>query len=79
MAFENSTRFTIGLVVLFLLVIQFSAAKSVIFANPLSKHSFQEVSKCEGEYDMSIYSIMNQICDDCYNAYRDPGVYRLCR
>ncbi|EFX74385.1 hypothetical protein DAPPUDRAFT_57088 [Daphnia pulex] len=50
-----------------------------IFPHPLSKHSFTEISKCDGVYDMNIYAQFNQICLNCYNLYRQPEIYRGCR
>ncbi|KAI9564328.1 hypothetical protein GHT06_008066 [Daphnia sinensis] len=50
-----------------------------IFPHPLSKHSFTEISKCGGVYDMNIYAEFTEICWDCYNLYREPEIYRGCR
>lgn len=77
----GASRFTFGIVI-FVLAVYFvdsSFASSQLIFHQLSKHSFTGLSKCGGDYDMAIYARMNQICQDCYNLYRDPEIFRGCR
>lgn len=50
-----------------------------IFPHPLSKHSFTEISKCAGAYDLNFYAQLTEICYNCFNLYRDPEIFRECR
>ena len=50
-----------------------------VFPKPLSKYAFTEVSNCKGIYDVAIYARLTNICDDCYNLFRDPDIHTLCR
>ncbi|KAG7301730.1 hypothetical protein JYU34_014717 [Plutella xylostella] len=35
--------------------------------------------QCKGVYDASIFARLDRICDDCYNLFREPELYTLCR
>lgn len=81
MAFQlvNQSAFgSIALVFVLSIIVGSTSAHS-IFPHPLSKHSFTEVSKCSGAYDMTIYAKLDGICKDCFNIYREPEIYRGCR
>lgn len=83
MAFQLPNKLAkTGLVVLLIMASLICAEQPPgisIFPHPLSKHSFTEISKCGGVYDMNIYAQFNQICLNCYNLYREPEIYRGCR
>ena len=34
---------------------------------------------CHGKYDPSIYTQLDNICEDCYNLYKEPDVHQFCR
>ena len=83
MAFKLPNTFPksglVGLLILASVIIAEPPPGISIFPHPLSKHSFTDISKCGGVYDMNIYAQFNQICLNCYNLYRDPEIYRGCR
>merc|ERR1712001_760986 len=33
----------------------------------------------EGKYDTSIYTQLDNICEDCYNLYKEADVHQFCR
>ncbi|XP_039758969.1 CHH-like protein isoform X2 [Pararge aegeria] len=35
--------------------------------------------QCKGVYDAAIFARLDRICDDCYNLFREPKLYNLCR
>jgi hypothetical protein len=35
--------------------------------------------ECRGKYDTSIYTQLDNICEDCYNLYKEPDVHQFCR
>lgn len=35
--------------------------------------------QCKGVYDSAIFARLDRICDDCYNLFREPQLYTLCR
>ncbi|XP_037295131.1 CHH-like protein isoform X2 [Manduca sexta] len=35
--------------------------------------------ECKGVYDASIFARLDRVCDDCYNLFREPQLYTLCR
>ncbi|KAJ0173937.1 hypothetical protein K1T71_010083 [Dendrolimus kikuchii] len=35
--------------------------------------------ECKGIYDAAIFARLDRICDDCYNLFREPQLYTLCR
>jgi hypothetical protein len=35
--------------------------------------------RCRGMYDPSIFAQLDNICEDCYNLYREPEVHGMCR
>ena len=36
-------------------------------------------AECRGRYNAGIYTQLNNICDDCYNLFKEPDVHQLCR
>merc|ERR1712142_756086 len=34
---------------------------------------------CQGTYDKSSFSILNGVCDRCYDLFKDHDVHSLCR
>ncbi|CAH1115512.1 unnamed protein product [Psylliodes chrysocephalus] len=44
----------------------------------VTKRSFNDL-QCKGVYDKSIFARLDQICEDCYNLFREPPVYSMCR
>ena len=34
---------------------------------------------CRGKYNTAIYTQLDNICEDCYNLYKDPDVHHMCR
>lgn len=40
--------------------------------------SFSDLG-CQGIYNASIFSRVDQICEDCYNIFREPEIHILCR
>jgi len=35
--------------------------------------------ECRGKYDTSIYTTLDNICEDCYNLYKEADVHQFCR
>ncbi|CAH1115508.1 unnamed protein product [Psylliodes chrysocephalus] len=44
----------------------------------ITKRSFKDL-QCKGVYDKSIFARLDQICEDCYNLFREPPLYTMCR
>ncbi|XP_072379718.1 CHH-like protein isoform X2 [Diabrotica undecimpunctata] len=44
----------------------------------ITKRSFYDL-QCKGVYDKSIFARLDRICEDCYNLFREPSIYSLCR
>lgn len=42
------------------------------------KRSFYHIH-CKGIYDKSIFAKVDQICEDCYNLFREQKLHTLCR
>ena len=42
------------------------------------KRSFYDI-QCKGIYDKTIFARVDQICEDCYNIFREPKLHTLCR
>ncbi|XP_065215711.1 ion transport peptide isoform X2 [Planococcus citri] len=42
------------------------------------KRSFYDIH-CKGIYDKSIFARIDQICEDCYNLFREPKLHSVCR
>lgn len=42
------------------------------------KRSFYDI-QCKGIYDKAIFARVDQICEDCYNIFREPKLHSLCR
>nr|AGO81746.1 crustacean hyperglycemic hormone [Tigriopus japonicus] len=38
-----------------------------------------EALQCRGMYDLSIFTKLNRICEDCFNLYHDAEIHELCR
>ena len=38
-----------------------------------------ENTVCQGRLDLSKFSKVNQVCEECYSLFREVGVYELCR
>ncbi|KAL7646536.1 UNVERIFIED_CONTAM: hypothetical protein RMT77_001787 [Armadillidium vulgare] len=51
---------------------------SIIKYQPNTLLEFHSL-KCFGTYDKKQYVLLNQICHDCYNLFRNPGVMSQCR
>lgn len=35
--------------------------------------------ECKGVFDAAIFARLDRICDDCFNLFREPQLYTLCR
>ncbi|CAF4788128.1 unnamed protein product [Pieris macdunnoughi] len=44
----------------------------------VSRRSFFSL-ECKGVFDAAIFARLDRICDDCYNLFREPQLYTLCR
>jgi len=44
-----------------------------------SKRNGGMPEECRGKYDTSIYTQLDNICEDCYNLYKEADVHQLCR
>jgi hypothetical protein len=44
-----------------------------------SKRNSGMPSECRGRYNAGIYTQLNNICEDCYNLFKEPDVHQLCR
>ncbi len=42
------------------------------------KRSFYDIH-CKGIYDKTIFAKVDQICEDCYNLFREPKLHSVCR
>ena len=38
-----------------------------------------ENAVCQGRLDLSKFSKVNHVCEECYSLFREVGVYELCR
>ena len=50
------------------------------FKDPIEKYieSTSSYSKCRGLHNPSVYQKLKNICDDCYNLYKNHDVHILC-
>ncbi|CAH1185666.1 unnamed protein product [Phyllotreta striolata] len=53
-------------------------SSSLLNRHSVTKRSFYDL-QCKGVYDKSIFARLDQICEDCYNLFREPSIYSLCR
>jgi len=44
-----------------------------------SKRNGGMPEECRGKYDTAIYTQLDNICEDCYNLYKEADVHQLCR
>merc|ERR1719378_565259 len=44
-----------------------------------SKRNSGLPEECRGRYDAAIFTQLENICEDCYNLYKEPDVHQLCR
>merc|ERR1712243_309660 len=44
-----------------------------------SKRNGGMPDECRGRYDTAIYTTLDNICEDCYNLYKEPDVHSMCR
>ena len=35
--------------------------------------------ECRGRYDTAIFTTLDNICEDCYNLYKEPDIHSMCR
>lgn len=49
-----------------------SASKSIF------KRSFAGLG-CLGVYDKAKFARLDRVCEECYQLYREPGIYTACR
>ncbi|XP_050041811.1 crustacean hyperglycemic hormone isoform X1 [Dermacentor andersoni] len=47
-------------------------------ARNLHKRSFLELG-CRGNFEQSYLARLERVCEECYQLYREPEVYNLCR
>lgn len=47
-------------------------------ARNLHKRSFLELG-CRGNFEQSYLARLERVCEECYQLYREPQVYNLCR
>ena len=43
-----------------------------------ASNSFQD-SSCKGEVSVEGFSKLNKICNDCYDLYKSPDIYKFCK
>ncbi|CAH2042689.1 unnamed protein product, partial [Iphiclides podalirius] len=67
----------VALAAVFALVLGVAAA-SPPAPHHVARRSFFKL-QCKGIYDASIFARLDRICDDCYNLFREPSLYNLCR
>jgi len=44
-----------------------------------SKRNGGMPDECRGKYDTAIYTQLDNICEDCYNLYKEADVHQACR
>merc|ERR1711923_202123 len=44
-----------------------------------SKRNGGMPDECRGRYDTAIYTTLDNICEDCYNLYKEPDIHSMCR
>merc|ERR1711892_995411 len=44
-----------------------------------SKRNGGMPDECRGKYDTSIYTQLDNICEDCYNLYKEVGIHQACK
>ena len=49
------------------------------FPSHASKRNGGMPAECRGRYDTAIYTQLDNICEDCYNLYKEPDVHSYCR
>ncbi|XP_041984550.1 CHH-like protein isoform X1 [Aricia agestis] len=47
-------------------------------AHHITRRSFFNL-QCKGVFDAAIFARLDRVCDDCYNLFREPELYTLCR
>merc|ERR1711983_556716 len=52
---------------------------SVIMNLISSKRNGGMPDECRGRYDTAIYTTLDNICEDCYNLYKEPDIHSMCR
>lgn len=55
-----------------------AAAPPAATPHHVARRSFFNL-QCKGVYDAAIFARLDRICDDCYNLFREPQLYTLCR
>ena len=44
-----------------------------------SKRNGGMPDECRGRYDTAIFTTLDNICEDCYNLYKEPDIHSMCR
>ncbi|XP_050682721.1 CHH-like protein [Leptidea sinapis] len=60
------------------LTLALAAAAPPTTTHHVARRSFFNL-QCKGVYDAAIFARLDRICDDCYNLFREPQLYTLCR
>ncbi|XP_026763050.2 CHH-like protein isoform X1 [Galleria mellonella] len=60
------------------LAVSAAAAPPAAAPHHVARRSFFNL-QCKGVYDAAIFARLDRICDDCYNLFREPQLYTLCR
>lgn len=61
-----------------LVAVALGAAAPPSTSHHVARRSFFTL-ECKGVYDAAIFARLDRICDDCYNLFREPQLYTLCR
>uniref|UniRef100_A0A2H1WBV3 SFRICE_024337 n=1 Tax=Spodoptera frugiperda TaxID=7108 RepID=A0A2H1WBV3_SPOFR len=61
-----------------LVAVALGAAAPPSSSHHVARRSFFTL-ECKGVYDAAIFARLDRICDDCYNLFREPQLYNLCR
>ncbi|PZC73065.1 CHH-like protein isoform X2 [Helicoverpa armigera] len=61
-----------------LVAVALGAAAPPSSSHHVARRSFFTL-ECKGVYDAAIFARLDRICDDCYNLFREPQLYTLCR
>ncbi|XP_075981488.1 ion transport peptide isoform X2 [Anticarsia gemmatalis] len=61
-----------------LVAVALGAAAPPSTSHHVARRSFFTL-ECKGVYDAAIFARLDRICDDCFNLFREPQLYTLCR
>ncbi|XP_023328149.1 ion transport peptide [Eurytemora carolleeae] len=75
----DNEREMLSIILLLLALVNISNGFLVWDNSAQSKRNSGMPEVCRGRYDAAIFTQLENICEDCYNLYKEPDVHQLCR